>query len=81
LYHGSQLLDSIAVLDATTMDLIKIIDPHRTFWSFAISGNENRLYVIDSDHAVIGVLDVNSGRELGTVSGVGTTPVYAVVAP
>jgi Methylamine dehydrogenase heavy chain (MADH) len=81
LYHGSQLLDRIAVLDATTMDLIKIVDPHRTFWSFAISSNESQLYVVDSDHAVVGVLDVNSGRELGTVSGVGTTPVYAVVAP
>jgi DNA-binding beta-propeller fold protein YncE len=81
LYHGSQLLDKIVVLDAATMELIKNLDPNRTFWSFAISGNGNRLYVIDSDHAVIGVLDVNSGRELGIVSGVGTTPVYAVVAP
>jgi DNA-binding beta-propeller fold protein YncE len=81
LYHGSQLLERIVVLDTATMELMQNLDPNRTFWSFAISGNENRLYVVDSEHAVIGVLDVNSGRELGIVSGVGTTPVYAVVAP
>jgi DNA-binding beta-propeller fold protein YncE len=81
LRQGSQLLDKIAVLDAATMELIKTLDPNRTYWSFAISGDENRLYVVDSDHAVICVLDINSGRELGVVTGVGTTPVYAVAAP
>jgi len=80
-YHGSQLLDKIAVLDAATLELIKTMDPNRTFWSFVLSGDGGLLYVVDSDHAMIGVLDINTGREVNIISGVGTTPVYAVVAP
>jgi len=81
LQHGSQLLDKIVVLDASDLDRINNLNPHRTFWSLVISSKGNRLYVVDSDHATISLLDVDNGRELGTVSGVGTTPVYAVVAP
>jgi len=79
LRHGSQSLDRIAILDLADFDLVSILDPHRTFWSFAQSGD--RLYVVDPDQAVISVLDANNGRELSIVKGVGTTPIYAVVTP
>lgn len=80
-YHGSQFLDEIAVLDAGSLDLVNSLNPNRTFWSFAISSNRSRIYVVDPDHAVISILDANNGRELGVMTGVGTYPVYAVVAP
>ena len=81
LQRGSQLLERIIVLDASDLGLMSTLNPHRTFWSFAIGSRGNRMFVVDPNHAVIIVLDANSGRELGTISGVGTTPVYVVVAP
>jgi len=81
LYNGDQLFETIAVLDTATMGFIKSLDPHRAFWSFAINATRSRLFVVDPEHAVIGVVDMDSGQELNTISGVGTTPVYAVVAP
>jgi len=81
LKHGSQSLDRIVILDPTDFDLISTLNPHRTFWSFAINSSGNRLYVVDPYQAVVSVLDANNGRELSVISGVGTTPVYAVVAP
>jgi hypothetical protein len=80
-YHGSQFLDEIAVLDAGSLELVNSLNPNRTFWSFALSSKRNRIYVVDPDHAVISILDANNGRELGVVRGVGTYPVYAVIAP
>lgn len=80
-YHGSQFLDKIAVLDAGSLDLVNSLNPDRTFWSFALSSKRGRIYVVDPDHAVISILDANNGRELGVMTGVGTYPVYAVIAP
>jgi len=81
LQHGNQSLDRVVVLDLADFEFISTLNPHRSFWSFAINSSGNRLYVVDSDQAVIGVLDTNNARELGVINGVGTTPVYAVVAP
>jgi DNA-binding beta-propeller fold protein YncE len=80
LRRGRQFLEQIVVLDTQTLTRRRSINARHEFTSLTLSRDGSRLYVIDGETATLRVLDAATGQELKAFK-VGTTPVFAVVAP
>lgn len=71
----------IHVFDTKTWQLLKTITTSRSYWNIAISHDGLYLYAIDPDSQSLSVIDTTHDREIKTISGIGSSPVRAVVAP
>lgn len=79
--QGGWSFDRVAILDSHTLKREGEMKPSQPFWSFAMNHNANRLYAISPQQGSIMVMDTISQREIRTIYGIGTTPIFAIVAP
>jgi YVTN family beta-propeller protein len=79
--QGVQLFDRIAVFDSETLKRLAIIKTSQLFYSATLSKDGRHLYVVSPEQASIMIIDTKSQREVRTIYGLGTSPVFAIVAP
>jgi DNA-binding beta-propeller fold protein YncE len=71
----------IAVLDTESLRRVRSIEAPGPLASIALSRDGKLIYGVDTIGRRIVVIDAVTGRGLRTIEGVGTSPVFAVVAP
>jgi DNA-binding beta-propeller fold protein YncE len=71
----------IAVFDKNTLDRVGTFEPSRQVFSLTLSKDGKRLYGIDPRTASIVIIDTATDSELRTISGLGVSPIIALVAP
>ncbi len=81
LHNGVQSFDRIAVFDSKSLNRLATIRTSQPFESLVLSPDGSHLYAISPEQAAIIVVDTTAQREVRTIYGIGTSPIWAVVAP
>lgn len=81
LRQGVQLFDRIAVFGSKTLKRLAIIKTSQLFYSMVLSKDGRHLYAVSPEQASIMIIDTKSQGEVRTIYGLGTSPVFAIVAP
>lgn len=81
LRNGVQLFDRIVVLDSQTLARVGTIKTSQLFYSLCLSKDGRHLYAVSPEQGSLMVIDTGTQRELRTIYGIGTTPIFAIVAP
>jgi YVTN family beta-propeller protein len=81
LRQGVQSFDRIVVFDSQTLKRVETIKPSQPFFSLTLGKDGRHLYAISPEQASIMVIDTATQREIRTIYGIGTSPIWAIVAP